>query len=274
MRSVSYKMVTAQEPNSFSLSARLGRSGFGSPSLAAVIFIIASMAIGSTAGRAAGLLELLFGNPAQVQQAAPVAASAATQNVEIAPKVRRKKSASLKLKTRHGVRVAKLGLAKPQAASSRAVCVRVSDGYFFPTGNSGNFAALQSACDVQCPNMETRLFLFETGSDKIEDAKDARNGALYSTISTSFAMPPLDKQAHGCHPLTQTASAVSGIFSDPTLKRGDLVVTKKGIRMFKGRNHFPYEEADFAALRNSDGIPKERLAMLTAMERSMATARW
>ena len=67
---------------------------------------------------------------------------------------------------------------------------------------------------------------------------------------------------------------MSGIFSDPTLKRGDLVVTKKGIRMFNGRNHFPYEEADFTALRKADGIPKERLAMLSAMEHSMATARW
>jgi len=264
MRSVSYKMVSAQEPASFPIG----------PRLAAVIFVIGSMAVGSTAGRAAGLLELLFGNPHPVQQAAPMAAPSLSQDIEIAPKPHRQKRASLKAKTRHGVREAKLRAAKMQTAASRAICVRLADGYFFPTGNSGNFAALQSACDVQCPNMETRLFLFEKGSDKIEDAKDARNGALYSAISSGFALAPLNKQAHGCHPLTQTASAVSGIFSDPTLKRGDLVVTKKGIRMFNGRNHFPYEEADFTALRKADGIPKERLAMLTAMERSMATARW
>ena len=35
--------------------------------------------------------------------------------------------------------------------------------------------------------METRLFLFEKGSDKIEDAKDARNGALYSAISSGLS---------------------------------------------------------------------------------------
>ncbi len=273
MRGVSYKLVTAQEPRSFPVS----------PRLAAVIFVIGSMAIGSTAGRAAGLLELLFGNPHPVQQAAPVAASASAQDVEIAQKGYHQKRVWHKAKLRRSVHATRRQLAKrtiaisqtatSQTARPRAICVRVSDGYFFPTGNFGNFAALQSACDVQCPNMETRLFLYEKGSDKIEDAKDARNGAVYSAISSSFIVPPLDKQAHGSHPLMQTASAVSGIFTDPTLRRGDLVVTQKGIRMFKGRNHFPYQEADFTALRKAEGIPKERLAMLTAMERSMATAR-
>ncbi len=264
MRSVSYTLVTAQAPLFSRLSPVLT-----SPHFAAVIFIIASMAIGTTAGRAAGLLELLFGSAQPVQQVAAPPVQADMPRKASANTVHRKSKRALNTRyVRH-----KPKAIVTQSASSRAICVRLSDGYFFPSGRGGNMAEKQASCNIQCPNMETRLFLYPKGSDKIEDAKEANTGALYSAISAGFELTPLNKQAHGCHPITETASAASGMFNDPTLKRGDLIVTRKGIRMFKGRNHFPYDETDFAALQRAQGISKEKLAMLVAMERTVNIAR-
>ena len=47
------------------------------------------------------------------------------------------------------------------------------------------------------------------------------------------------------------------IYEDKTLKRGDAVMTKTGVRVFLGGHGAPYTEADFAALSDTDGLPKQ-----------------
>ena len=38
------------------------------------------------------------------------------------------------------------------------------------------------------------------------------------------------------------------IYNDPTLRRGDSIMTAQGLRVFKGAAHFPYRASDFVSL--------------------------
>ena len=44
---------------------------------------------------------------------------------------------------------------------------------------------------------------------------------------------------------------------DLTLKAGDIVVTDKGVRQFRGSRNFPYAERDFAAYDSGSGMSAE-----------------
>jgi hypothetical protein len=56
---------------------------------------------------------------------------------------------------------------------------------------------------------------------------------------------------------------------DPTLRKGDLVMTADGIRMFRGASHSPYGVSDFIGLAQAPLRPEQRDA-LTAIERVAA----
>jgi hypothetical protein len=47
------------------------------------------------------------------------------------------------------------------------------------------------------------------------------------------------------------------IYDDRTLRPGDAVMTAKGVRVFLGGHQAPYTEADFTALSDTEGLPKQ-----------------
>ena len=47
------------------------------------------------------------------------------------------------------------------------------------------------------------------------------------------------------------------IYEDRTLRAGDAVMTTSGVRVFLGGHGAPYTQADFAALTDADGLPKQ-----------------
>jgi|GEM_PF-7024172 len=166
---------------------------------------------------------------------------------------------------------------KASVVAAAALCVRASDGYFFPAANSraaGDLKSQQAYCESQCPNLDVRLFLMPKNSDKIEDAKDARSGELYSKISAKFSQAELNPRANACHPVIDRIAALRNYYHDRTLRRGDLVVTAKGIRVFRGARQFPYSDGDFVSASRSRDLPSSQLYLLAAMERAMKTARW
>ena len=63
-------------------------------------------------------------------------------------------------------------------AAGLAVCVRLCDGYFFPSATSSGG---DEACAAQCPDAPTVRYTEPAGSDRIEDAVSTR-GALYSAL--------------------------------------------------------------------------------------------
>jgi hypothetical protein len=63
------------------------------------------------------------------------------------------------------------------------------------------------------------------------------------------------------------------VFNDPTLRRGDTVVTSKGVLVFKGGEDFPHKNSDFMSLAETRDLTPEKRGALAAIERALKTPR-
>ena len=152
---------------------------------------------------------------------------------------------------------------KDTGASGRAVCVRLCDGFFFPSATS---AGGDEACAAQCPDAPTARYTEPVGSDRIEDAVSTR-GALYTALPVANRyQTTLDKTCRCHRSLTRDYSAA--VLNDPTLRKGDVVVTPKGFVVFQGAKTRSITSSDFVALSQARSLPKELRAALVAMERA------
>jgi hypothetical protein len=61
------------------------------------------------------------------------------------------------------------------------------------------------------------------------------------------------------------------ITRDPTLARGDIVVTQKGVHVLTG-GKFPHRDGDFVHYRSYRGLSREVLAMLALIDRPFRAA--
>ena len=57
------------------------------------------------------------------------------------------------------------------------------------------------------------------------------------------------------------------IFEDRTLKRGDVVMTADGIRVFAGSATWPYTKADFVDLATAKNLSKDTAKVLAEVDR-------
>jgi hypothetical protein len=64
----------------------------------------------------------------------------------------------------------------------------------------------------------------------------------------------------------------TGFLDDPTLRRGDVVVTPEGLMVFRGSRRFPYTHADFDAVRTPAAARANDAPELIELQR--AHERW
>jgi hypothetical protein len=157
------------------------------------------------------------------------------------------------------------------ASGSRSYCVRECDGFFFPVGiysGASDQASHQRACSRLCPGAKTSLFVLRPGSDKIEDAVAARGGASYSKLAAALRRkePPAEPRECSCRAATPE-SPIRAIYRDPTLRRGDAIMTAHGMEIFHGGAHYPYTTSDFRSLAETRDLPQRTRRMLAALER-------
>jgi hypothetical protein len=137
---------------------------------------------------------------------------------------------------------------KAQTGSGDAVfCVRTCDGFYFrlQRGKLTNANASQAnICKAMCPGSPTTLFSSGSGTD-IENAVDTK-GRSYSKLPNALRFRKEVVSACSCQTHPAEGLAELPITQDPTLKKGDMVVSKGGVRTFKGSDSFPYADADFA----------------------------
>jgi hypothetical protein len=145
----------------------------------------------------------------------------------------------------------------------QAVCVRLCDGFFFPTNSS---VGGESTCAAQCPDAPTELYTMT--SDKIDDAVSS-TGALYSKLPVANRYQTSFESTCTCHRET-TASRTEELLRDTTLRRGDVVMTAQGFRVYVGDAYGPSGPGDFVDLSQARGLPTAERAELVAMERSSA----
>lgn len=155
------------------------------------------------------------------------------------------------------------GGASPPAHS---VCVRLCDGYYFPIaplGGPGDLASHAAACSGLCPDAPTQLFVEPAGSDRIEDAVTS-DGARYTALPVAFRNRTTLDNTCTCH--RHTGQTVS-LLNDSTLRKGDSIMTSKGILVFRGGRDMPYSPDDFVTLANAS-MPRDKREVLAAMERA------
>jgi hypothetical protein len=153
---------------------------------------------------------------------------------------------------------------KPAGPSmANAVCVRLCDGYFFPASGEGPLASRQASCDAVCPGAATELFVRPASADGIDDASSLK-GLKYTALPNAYHYRSGVSAACTCHG-NDVARNVSRAMQDPTLRKGDAVMTASGMRVFAG-GHAPYGAQNFTSLAKAT-IPRQRRDALAAIER-------
>jgi len=148
-------------------------------------------------------------------------------------------------------------------ASGRAVCVRLCDGSFFPSATSSGG---DEACAAQCPDAPTARYTEPAGSDRIEDAVSTR-GALYTALPVANRYRTLNDDTCRCRRELPHGYSES-LLNDPTLRKGDVVMTPKGFVVFQGAKTRSIASSDFVALSQARSLPKDLRAALVDMERA------
>jgi hypothetical protein len=152
-----------------------------------------------------------------------------------------------------------------QSRSARAVCVRLCDGSFFPlsAANGDN----EAACARQCPGAPTKVFFLASGSDQIDDAI-AGDGQRYTALPVAFHYRLAVEHTCVCKSQGGPIEA-EALLSDPTLRKGDLVMTPDGVRVFRGASNSRAGANDFVSIAQSS-LPRAERDELMAMERVSA----
>src|SRR5277367_5055980 len=147
--------------------------------------------------------------------------------------------------------------------SRAAVCVRLCDGFYFPSVNTSGG---DEGCASQCPDAPTAFYSEPPGSDRIEDAVSLR-GAPYSALSVANRYQTSFDGTCTCH-RSFVRSYLADLLRDHTLRDGDLVMTAKGFAVFNSDKSRAVSATNFVALSQSPNVAKNWRAELKAMERA------
>ena len=150
----------------------------------------------------------------------------------------------------------------------RSVCVRLCDGFHFPVGNlpsDRDRPAHEAQCASLCPGAPTRLFVMAPGSEKIEEAV-SRDGKPYTALPVAFRHTQTRDATCGCGP--RKDAGIAALLEDITLRRGDSVMTNKGMRVFEGARTARARAADFVGLARANSISREQKTLLASLERA------
>lgn len=154
-------------------------------------------------------------------------------------------------------------------AQRLSLCVRLCDGFAFPVGlyrGSGDREVHESTCHAQCPEAETALYLSPGGADSFADARAAEDGSAYSDLPHAFGYTKTLDRSCRCH--AHTHRTLASVLLDHTLRRGDVLMTTHGMKVFEGGASYPYRLSDFGRLATSKDVKKDERGRLTAMEQA------
>ncbi len=144
-----------------------------------------------------------------------------------------------------------------------SVCVRLCDGSFFPASAA---AGGDAACSEQCPDAPVALYSMPT--DRIDDAISLK-GARYTELPVAKRHETAYDSTCTCH-RDRSVSHVAELLRDPTLRKGDLVMTTDGFKVFEGAYAGAAHPSDFVALAHATNVTRDQRAALVAMEHSTA----
>jgi len=97
----------------------------------------------------------------------------------------------------------------PAGNTIRTVCVRMSDGYYWPISYStvrDYIPQDTQACEAQCPNQQVALYYYDNPGQEPEQMVNA-NGEAYTTLPNAFAYRKNFDLSNTCKPQEATAQA-------------------------------------------------------------------
>ena len=148
---------------------------------------------------------------------------------------------------------------EPRQASSKHVCVRLCDGFFFPAPTG--VSASDASCATACPSAPTRLYSMR--SDRITDAVAVRTGAPYTKLPVALQYTRTREQTCSCG---STDPRVA-IMSDASLRRGNRFMSDNGFLIYQGSKRSQITRNDFTSVPQTRGLSKQERNLLLAMER-------
>jgi hypothetical protein len=110
-----------------------------------------------------------------------------------------------------------------------AFCVRTCDGHYFPVQANAEYSAAQM-CSAFCPASETKLY---TGSGI--DHAIGLDGRPYTELPNAYAYRKQVVANCTCNGKNIFGVARLAVNTDPTLRRGDVIVTRNGTMAVTGR---------------------------------------
>lgn len=116
-----------------------------------------------------------------------------------------------------------------QSSTYRTICVRTCDGYYFPISfqtTPGRFMEDEQTCQRMCPSAEVQLYSYRNPGEDMRQAVSV-SGRYYRDLPTAFKYRTSLDAACTCRKPGQSWADALGVFNDPTMSRGDIVVTEE-----------------------------------------------
>jgi hypothetical protein len=139
----------------------------------------------------------------------------------------------------------------------RGVCVRICDQRRFAIRlnprDPGSEGSARRMCDA-AGGGEATDFLVQRISDE----------GLPPEGAARFANPAPDSSCHG---VNEKATFTVPILADATLRPGDIVATREGLKVFVGGSRLPHSPADFISVRQAGIVDPAVTKLQVAMTR-------
>lgn len=139
-----------------------------------------------------------------------------------------------------------------------AFCVRMCDGRYFPVTNAGTTP--ESTCNAMCPAAQTKIFWGSQSGPGV-----GQDGVSYTDTDNAYVFR--DKIVDGCTCNGKTSHGLVAIDvkNDSTLRRGDMVATSEGVKVFNGNTRVGHRAADFDLAVNYTRLPSDMRRHLATM---------
>jgi hypothetical protein len=216
---------------------RRGESSKGRMFILSSVLLATSFVVAPGATRAEGFLDLLFGGPQDRPAPTPPAPvnNYAEPPARVAPP-------PLGRETVHR--------GGGSTGHSVAFCVRLCDGKGFPMEHYPNATPVET-CRAMCPASKTMVFF----GAEIDNAV-AHDGAHYAGLEHAFLYRKQLVANCTCNGRDTFGLAPFEMANDPTLRPGDIVVTKTGLMSYTGKSgpagdFTPVDPASISAQLNS-----------------------
>jgi hypothetical protein len=152
-------------------------------------------------------------------------------------------------------------VARPDGQAGRGIayCVRLCDGRYFPlTGKDREMQA--DACTGLCPASATKIYWGSHAGPRV-----AEDGSHYEALPNAYVYRESLLPGCTCNGKTSYGLASMDTATDPTLRRGDIIATADGLKVYAGAARAGSPPAELVPVENYSRLPATIRRKFTTM---------